>query len=57
MMGISASSYLAGVAIDLGVPARTFAVIVGCIMVVPAAAWAIALKATRHRIRPPNSAV
>jgi MFS family permease len=46
MMGISASSYLAGVAIDLGVPARTFAVFVGCIMVVPAAAWAVALKAT-----------
>jgi MFS family permease len=46
MIGISASSYLAGVAIDLGVPARTFAVAVGCIMAVPAAAWALALKVT-----------
>ena len=46
MIGISASSYAAGVAIDLGVPARTFAVLIGCIMVVPAAAWAFALKTT-----------
>jgi predicted MFS family arabinose efflux permease len=49
MIGISASSYLAGVAIDLGVPARAFAVGIGCIMVVPAAAWAIALKVTESR--------
>src|SRR6185369_7343692 len=34
MLGISASSYLAGVAIDLGVPARTFAVVVGGVMLV-----------------------
>jgi len=47
MMAISGSSYLAGVAIDLGVPARTFAIIVGCIMVIPAAAWAVALSRTR----------
>jgi MFS family permease len=46
MLGISASSYLAGVAIDLGVPARTFAVIVGLVMLVPAAAWAMAMAAT-----------
>src|SRR5205823_2557775 len=49
MLGISASSYLAGVAIDLGVPARTFAVIVGCVMIVPAAAWATALNRTGSR--------
>jgi MFS family permease len=46
MLGISASSYFCGVAIDLGVPARTFAVAIGCVMVIPAAAWAIALKVT-----------
>jgi hypothetical protein len=49
MLGISASSYVCGVAIDLGVPARTFAVVIGCIMVIPAAAWAIALNVTRPR--------
>ncbi|HEY2012289.1 MAG TPA: MFS transporter, partial [Bryobacteraceae bacterium] len=50
MLGISASSYLAGTFIDLGVPARTLAVIVGCVMLVPALAWAIALFVTKgHR--------
>jgi L-asparagine transporter-like permease len=49
MLAISASSYFCGVALDLGVPARTFAVIIGCVMVIPAAAWAIALNATRPR--------
>ncbi len=47
MLGISASSYLAGVAIDLGVPPRAFAVAVGLVMLLPAAAWAIALRRTR----------
>ena len=47
MLGISASSYLAGVAIDLGVPPRTFAVAIGLVMLIPAAAWAIALRRTR----------
>jgi hypothetical protein len=47
MLAISASSYFCGVAIDLGVPARTFAVMIGCIMVIAAAAWAIALRVTR----------
>lgn len=51
MLGISASSYLAGVALDLGVPARTFAVIVGCVMLAPAGAWAIALSKTGRRRR------
>jgi predicted MFS family arabinose efflux permease len=46
MLGISASSYIAGVAIDLGVPARTFAVIIGFVMLIPAAVWAMALNAT-----------
>jgi MFS family permease len=46
MLGISASSYLAGVAIDMGVPARTFAVCIGFTMLVPTIAWAIALKRT-----------
>lgn len=47
MLGISASSYLAGVAIDWGVPARTFAVGIGAVMLVPAAGWAWALRKTR----------
>jgi MFS family permease len=46
MLGISASSYLAGVAIDLGVDPRTFAVAIGVVMLVPAAAWAVALRRT-----------
>jgi hypothetical protein len=48
MLGISASSYLAGVAIDLGVPPRAFAVAIGLVMLVPAAAWAVALRRTRE---------
>jgi MFS family permease len=48
MLGISASSYLAGAAIDLGVPPRAFAVAIGLVMLVPAAAWAVALRRTRE---------
>ena len=48
MLGISASSYLAGVAIDLGVPPRAFAVAIGLVMLIPAAAWAVALHRTRR---------
>jgi hypothetical protein len=44
MLAISASSYLAGVAIDLGFPPRTFAVAIGLVMLLPAAAWAAALR-------------
>jgi predicted MFS family arabinose efflux permease len=47
MLGISASSYLAGLAIDWGVPARAFAVGIGVVMLVPAAGWAWALRRTR----------
>ena len=49
MLAISASSYLAGAAIDFGVPPRAFAVAIGLVMLVPAAAWAIALHRTRRR--------
>jgi hypothetical protein len=49
MLGISGSSYVAGVAIDLGVPARTLAVIVGAVMLIPAAGWAMALAATKEQ--------
>jgi predicted MFS family arabinose efflux permease len=49
MLGISASSYLAGVAIDFGVPPRAFAAAIGLVMLVPAAAWAVALHRTRRR--------
>lgn len=48
MLGMSASSYLAGVAIDFGVPPRAFAVAMGLVMLVPAAAWAVALRRTKR---------
>ena len=38
---------VAGLAIDLGVPPRAFAVAVGIVMLIPAAAWTIALRRTR----------
>ena len=41
---MSASSYLAGVAIDFGVAPRAFAVAIGLVMLVPAAGWSIALR-------------
>jgi MFS family permease len=47
MLGISASSYLAGVALDLGVAPRTFALAMGAVMLAPAAAWLWALRRTR----------
>jgi hypothetical protein len=50
MLGISASSYFAGVALDLGVPARTFAVIVGLVMLVPAGAWALTLASSARAV-------
>ncbi len=49
MLGISASSYAAGVAIDLGMHVRTFAVLIGLVMLVPAAAWAGVLYAAARR--------
>jgi len=49
MLGISASSYLASVAIDLGVPVRTLAVAIGVVMLAPAAVWAIALRVTKGK--------
>jgi MFS family permease len=47
MLGISASSYMAGVALDLGVSPRTFAVAMGAVMLAPAAGWMWALRRTR----------
>ena len=44
MLAISASSYLASVAIDLGVPVRAAAVGIGCAMLIPVAAWALVLR-------------
>jgi MFS family permease len=57
VLSMSASSYLAGAAIDLGVPARVFSVVMGLVMLVPAAAWAVALAATNRSpdaVRPPH---
>ena len=48
MLAISVSSYLAGVALDLGVSPRAFAVAIGLVMLIPAAAWAVALHRTRR---------
>jgi MFS family permease len=47
MLGISASSYLAGAALDLGVAPRTFALAMGAVMLAPAAGWVWALRRTR----------
>jgi predicted MFS family arabinose efflux permease len=44
MLAISASSYFAGLAIDLGVPVRAVARAIGCVMLIPAAAWALTLR-------------
>jgi hypothetical protein len=47
MLGISASSYLAGVAIDLGFSPRALATAMGLVMLIPAAGWALGLKWAR----------
>jgi hypothetical protein len=44
MLGISASSYLAGVALDLGVPVRTAASVMGIVMLLPVGVWAVTLR-------------
>ena len=49
MLGISVSSYAAGVAIDWGVTARAFAVIIGLVMLIPAVTWAAAIRFTVQR--------
>lgn len=48
MLGISASSYAAGVAIDLGVAPKLFAMGIGAVMVVPAVTWTWALRRTKE---------
>jgi len=55
-LAISASSYLAGVAIDMGMRARAFATAIGCVMLIPAAAWTAALLVTERRGRIGNRA-
>jgi MFS family permease len=49
MLSISASSYLAGVALDLGTNPRSFATLMGCVMLAPAAAWVVALRFSSPR--------
>jgi MFS family permease len=44
MLTISASSYLAGVALDIGVAPSTFAIALGLTMLAPAALWAATLR-------------
>lgn len=46
MLTISVSSYLAGLAIDWGVAPRTCAMFIGCAMLLPAAAWWLAVRRT-----------
>jgi len=55
MLTISISSYLAGIAIDLGVPVRNLSVAVGLAMFIPVAAWGWELAAIA-RERPTDSA-
>ncbi len=47
MLTISASSYLAGLSLDLGVSPRCFALAMGVLMLLPAAAWTLAMRRTR----------
>jgi MFS family permease len=49
MLAISVSSYAAGLSLDLGISPRAFALGMGLMMLIPAGAWAIAMKRTRHR--------
>ena len=46
MLTISASSYAAGAALDLGTPARLLAIALGAAMLAPAAAWGWAMVRT-----------
>jgi len=46
MLAVSASSYIAGVAIDMGVRVRASALAIGCAMLIPAGAWAVVLLAS-----------
>jgi hypothetical protein len=46
-LAVAASSYLAGLAIDAGIQAREIATVLGLIMLLPTAAWALAIRATR----------
>ena len=43
MLTLSASSYAAGMALDFGVAPRTFAMILGAVMLIPTCAWAFVL--------------
>ena len=49
MLTISASSYLAGLAIDWGVSARNVAMGIGVVMLTPALAWTWALRRTNSK--------
>jgi predicted MFS family arabinose efflux permease len=49
MLAISASSYLAGIAIDSGIPPQRLAAGIGLLMAVPATLWTLALRLTRRR--------
>ena len=57
MLAISASSYLAGLSLDLGISPRMFASAMGLVMLVPAAAWAVAMKRTSHAAKEPPAAL
>jgi len=52
MLTVSVSSYLAGRVIDWGVPVRTYAIVTGLSVLLPACAWAVTLRNQRW-ITPP----
>jgi hypothetical protein len=52
MLTTAASSYLAGLAIDFGLPPRTLAIAMGLVMLVPTAAWTLAMSARRPSEKP-----
>lgn len=52
MLAISLSSYSAGVGLDLGIPARMFAMILGAVMLLPACAWGMVLARQGDAVSP-----
>jgi MFS family permease len=52
MLVIAAGSFIAGTAIDWGVPVKSMATIVGLIMLIPAGAWTLAVRAIERHSQP-----
>ena len=51
-LAISVSAYAVGFAVDHGIAPRTTALALGCVMLLPATAWALALRLWRETAKP-----